>query len=117
MTNGVFKSSDKFSHARAQDVMSTQSSIGFEWSVKLIGDCDVHVGIASKIKKEERGICSYDSNSVLYSTFYSDIRVGSNTLHSNLTEHKDGDVIRFRFKPQTKKLLIELVRLNLLISA
>ena len=118
MTNGIFKSLNLgLSHARAQNVMSTQSTIGFEWSVKLIGSDDFSVGIASKIEKKERTICSYDSNSVIYSTFDSDIRVGSKPLHSNLTEHKDGDVIRFRFQPQTKKLLIDLVRLNLLISA
>ena len=103
MTNGIFKSLGLFSRARAQDVMSTQSAIGFEWSVKLIGAGSFYVGIASMIKTEASQIFTYDQNSVLYSTFNRDIRVGSKSLHSNLTEHKDGDVIRFRFQPQTKK--------------
>ena len=42
-----------------------------------------------------------------------DIRVGSNTIHDNPTEHKNGDVIRFRFQPRTKKLLIDLVGTNI----
>ena len=115
MTNGIFESLDWYSYARAKDVMSTQSAIGFEWSVKLIGSGTgyFYVGIASLIKPEESKIYSYDPNSVLYCTSYRDIRVGSRKLHSNLMEHKDGDVVRFRFHPQTKKLLIDLVRLNL----
>ena len=103
MTNGVFKSLGWFSHARAQNVMSTRSASDFEWSVKLIGTASFIVGIASMIKTEVSKIFSYDPNSVLYSTFYSDIRVGSKQLISNLTDHTDGDVIRFRFQPQTKK--------------
>ena len=92
----------------------------FEWSVKLIGIGYFYVGIASMLKTEESKIYSYDQNSVLYGTNHRNIRVGSKTrfeLYSNLPEHKDGDVIRFRFKPQTKKLLIDLVRLNLFFSA
>ena len=103
--------------------MSTQSAMDFEWSVKLIGSGgpfetgSFHVGIASVIKTEESKIFSYDQNSVLYCTSHRDIRVGSKKLHSNLTLHKDGDVIRFRFQPQTKKLLIDLVRFNVFFSA
>ena len=113
--NGIFKSLAMYSHARAPDVMSTQSAIGFEWTLKLIGDSgrSFYVGIASMIKPEDSKIYDYDQNSVLYSTNYRDIRVGSKSLHLNLTPHKNGDVIRFRFQPQTKKLLIDLVRVNL----
>ena len=116
VTNGIFKSLAEYSHARAPDVMSTQSAVGFEWTIKLIGKSrttSFYVGIASMIKPEASKIYSYDQNSVLYSTAYNDIRVGSTPLYSNLTQHKDGDVIRFRFQPQTKKLLIDLVRVNL----
>ena len=117
MTNGIFESWGRFSHARAPDVMSTQSAVGFEWTVKLIGgsysSASFYVGIASVLKPEESNIYDYDQNSVLYSTDYNDIRVGSTPMYSNLTRHKDGDVIRFRFQPQTKKLLIDLVRVNL----
>ena len=45
-----------------------------------------------------------------------DIRVGSNTIHDNPTEHKNGDVIRFRFQPRTKKLLIDLVGPNICLT-
>ena len=128
MTNGIFKSLNWLSHARAQNFMSTQSTNGFEWSVKLIGVGFFNVGIASMIKPEESLISLYDPNSVLYCTKGTSkevkktskdvyIKVGSKKLHSNLTKHKDGDVIRFRFQPQTKKLLIDLVRLNLFFSA
>ena len=115
MTNGIFKPLGTFSHARAPDVMSTQSAVGFEWTIKLIGGsgASFYVGIASVLKPEQSNIYSYDQNSVLYSTYYRDIRVGTTPLYSKLTRHKNGDVIRFRFQPQTKKLLIDLVRVNL----
>ena len=45
-----------------------------------------------------------------------DITVGLNTVHSNLMEHKNGDVIRFRFQPRTKKLLIDLVGPNICLT-
>ena len=105
---------DHLSFARAPDVMCTRSAIDFEWSVKLIGAGSFYVGIASRFKQEEHTwIYSYDKNSILYGTHYMDIRVGSNTVHSNLMAHKNGDVIRFRFQPRTKKLLIDLVRANI----
>ena len=116
MTNGIFKPWGLFPCARAQDVMSTQYKIDFEWSVKLIHNAHFCVGIASMIKPEVSLIWDYDPNSVLYSTS-GEICVGSEPLHSNLAKHKDGDVIRFRFQPQTKKLLIDLVRLDLFLSA
>ena len=47
-------------------------------------------------------------NAITYSSYNADIRVGENPIHSNLTIHQSGDVIRFRFQPQTKKLLIDL---------
>ena len=66
--NGIFKSLAMYSHARAPDVMSTQSAVGFEWTIKLIGASAMsfYVGIASIIKPEESKIYSYDQNSVLY---------------------------------------------------
>ena len=88
--------------------MFTRSPIDFEWSVKLFGG-SFYVGIASQLKLESSKIYSYDQNAILYSTNYKDIRIGSNTIHPNLTRHKNGDVIRFRFQPRTKKLLIDLV--------
>ena len=109
----MFKAIGRFSFARAPDVMHTRSDIDFEWSVKLIGAGSFYVGIATQLKLESSIIYEYDQNSILYSTNYKDIRVGSNTVHSNLMEHKNGDVIRFRFQPRTKKLLIDLVGTNI----
>ena len=109
----MFKAIGHLSYARAPEVMYTRSAIDFEWSVKLIGYGSFYVGIASQLKLENSCIYSYDQNSILYSTNYMDIRVGSNTIHPNLTEHKNGDVIRFRFQPRTKKLLIDLVGANI----
>ena len=111
----MFKAIGHFSYARAPEVMYTRSAIDFEWSVKLIGYGSFYVGIASQLKLENSCIYSYDQNSILYSTNYMDIRVGSNTIHPNLTEHKNGDVIRFRFQPRTKKLLIDLVGANIIL--
>ena len=108
MTNGIFKPSTGYAYARAPGVMSTKSEIGFEWSVKLIGTGSLYVGIAS----QQNSFGPDDQNAIEYSTFFNDIRVGSNSMHSNLTSHKNGDVIRFRFQPQSKKLLIDLVRKN-----
>ena len=122
--NGIFQGEDRevsvarfqfnfnstFAHARAADVMSTQSAMGFEWSVKLIGDKQFYVGIASVLNP--RRLCEMDLNAILY---YSNgtspvIQIGTRVIHSNLLEQKTGDVIHFKFQPQTKKLVIELVR-------
>ena len=113
----MFKALGICSSARAPDVMHTRSAIDFEWSVKLIGAGSFYVGIASQLKLEYSFIYEYDQNSILYSTNYKDIRIGSNTIHPNLTEHKNGDVIRFRFQPRSKKLLIDLVGANIFFNA
>ena len=110
MTNDIFKSLGIASYARAKNVFSTQSETDFEWSVKILST-DCYVGIASKL---ERGswIVNVDQNAILY---YSNgdtsiIQSGRNTIHSNLSQQKTGDVIRFTFQPHTKKLVINLVR-------
>ena len=41
------------------------------------------------------------------------IEIGTNTVYSNLAIQENEDVIRFRFQPQTKKLLIDLVGANI----
>ena len=92
--------------------MSTQSAIGFEWSVKLIGDAQFYVGIASKLTPGKL-IREIDENAIFYSNNTSPavIQIGNDVIHSNLTEQKTGDVIRFKFQPHIKKLVIELVRI------
>ena len=98
--------------------MSTKSTSGFEWSVKLIiGDIPYFdVGIASIFKLGEGAIRNYDETAILCSSDYSldanvpIIRIGKNIVDSSLTRFKTGDVIRFRFQPLIKKLIIELVR-------
>ena len=94
--------------------MSTQSPTDFEWSLKLIGGSLFCAGIASELRREDSYIDDYDENAILY-WFYdnpddeSEILVGSSTVHANLKKHESGDVIRFRFQPKRKKLLIDLV--------
>ena len=92
--------------------MSTQSATGFEWSVKLIGTSSFYVGIASKLEARDSYIQNLDRNAIIYcsNADFSTIKIGSNTVHSNLTKHKNEDVIRFRFQPHAKKLVIDLVR-------
>ena len=95
--------------------MSTQSAFCFEWSVKCIG-IRFCVGIASQLKREiEDVIINYDQNAIMVSVGYyigsPRITRGNNTIHSNLTKHKTGDIIRFRFDPHAKKLLIDSVRI------
>ena len=117
MTNGKFKRLGDSACARAKNVFSTQSRTDFEWSVELFstyGITSFYVGIASQLDHDS-WIVNADQNAILYNTNTSGdkpiIQSGGNTIHSNLRKHKTGDVIRFRFKPQTKKLLINLVRI------
>ena len=110
MTGGIFKYAEDFGYARATNVMSTKSETEFEWSVELIGTKFFSVGIASRTLRSSNLIYASDKNAIAYSSYNADIRVGENPIHSNLTELKSGDVIRFRFQPQRKKLLIDLVR-------
>ena len=92
--------------------MSTQSTSGFEWSVKLIssGSTGFYIGIASIFKLEEAAIRDYDEAAILYRSDSAEITSRKNTIHSSLPVLKTGDVIRFRFQPLIKKLIIELVR-------
>ena len=107
----MFKCSDACGFARAADVMSTQSPTDFEWSLKLIGGSHFCAGIASELRREHSFIDEYDQNAILYcfSQIESEIGCGSSTVHPNLKKHESGDVIRFRFQPKRKKLLIDLV--------
>ena len=95
--------------------MSTNSENDFEWSVKLFGEWGFEVGIASlPLNQEDEWISWHDQNAILYNSynFGSMIIVRLNRIHDYLPMHSDeGDVIRFRFQPQRKKLVIELVRL------
>ena len=113
MTNGVFQRINKFGFARAGDLMSTKSTADFEWCVKLMQTMHFNVGIASKHKRESSSICDYDQNAVLFSAHnVSKVKIGSKTIHSNLLSAKPEDVIRFRFQPEQKKLVINLVRVE-----
>ena len=91
--------------------MSTQSPTDFEWSVKIINDGDFCVGIASELHRgEECYIDEYDKHAITYwGCDEPGIFCGAATVHSDLKEHESGDVIRFRFQPKRKKLLIYLV--------
>ena len=115
MTNGIFKRSGSYSYARATTVMSTQSSTGFEWSVKLIGRFGRHfaVGIASRLMPET-AIYSYDQEAILYysgtGNSSSDIKRGSTSIYLCQRTPQSGDVVRFKFQPDTKKLIIYWVR-------
>ena len=112
VTNGIFKRLGDSAYARAKNVFSTQSESDFEWSVKMFStDPFFYVGIASKLESGSY-IIDTDQNAILY---YSNgdapiIKSGGNTIHRIVGTQKTGDIIRFRFKPQTKKLLINLVR-------
>ena len=120
MTNGIFKSSGSYGHTRAINIMSTQSLVDFEWSVKLVGGPEFDVGVASQLKRDSSEtmiIGDNDENSILYRSEphtdeeLPDICIGSNVIHTVATRHKIGDIIRFRFQPHAKKLLIDLVRI------
>ena len=114
MTNGIFKSLGDYGYARAINVMSTQSPTDFEWSVKLIGGWRFCVGVASRLERINSFIVEYDQNAILYRSWEShlpDIQIGKLVIHGNVTKHQLGDIIRFRFQPHAKKLLIDLVRI------
>ena len=117
MTNGIFKPSGGYGATRATNIMSTQSTSDFEWSVKLIGSGRMYfdVGIASMFKLEKAFIANYDETAILYQRSYGGspkiISRKNTTVHSNLPQLTTGDVIRFRFQPQAKNLIIELVRI------
>ena len=95
--------------------MSTLSATGFEWSVKLIGGPGFKVGITSQLEAEENHVSFYDPNAILYSsgTGAPTIQIGSGSIiHYNLSRQKNEEIIRFRFQPHAKKLIIDLVRIR-----
>ena len=89
--------------------MSTNSTTDFDWSVKIEGKPVFNVGIASQIKPEQKDIYNYDQNAIMYTNYNNSIKVGKE-IHSELTQGKIGDIIRFRFQPNGKKLVIDSVR-------
>ena len=92
--------------------MSTQSQTDFEWSVQIIADglCpSFYIGIASKLQRNHETIDEYDENAILYCNCSEDAGIYSSTACFDAKAHESGDVIRFRFQPQRKKLLINLV--------
>ena len=108
MKNGICKYLDSYAaYARATNIMSTKSETDFEWSVKLFGGRYFSVGIASKFEPVQNLIYWYDQNAIMSSSYHADIRVGRNPIHSHLMQHQSEDVIKFRFQPRTKKLLID----------
>ena len=111
VTDGIFKQEGHAGYARATEIMSTQSSTGFEWSIKLMKD-SICAGIASQFKPEESNFCNYDPTAITYYAWPNGgiIRLGSRVIHDNLQGSKTGDIIRFQFKPERKKLVIHLVR-------
>lgn len=117
MTNAIFKTTGNYGYARAAVVMSTQSETVFEWSVKVLCDSGFRVGIASQLRQEANEIDGYDENAILYGTHNGGssnpgITVGSNRIHSHPAQAKYGDVVNFRFQPQTKKFVVRLVRIS-----
>ena len=90
--------------------MSTKSTTDFDWSVKIDGDTIFNVGIASQIKPEKKDIYDYDQNAIMYTNYTYSIKVGKETVYAKLKQHKIGDIIRFRFQPNGKKLVIDSVR-------
>ena len=111
VTDGIFKMEGNDGYARASEIMSTQSSTGFEWSLKLMEDY-IHAGIASQFKPEENWIFNYDPTAITYSagSYCGNILLGSRVIHEDLPQPKTGDIIRFQFQPERKKLVIHSVR-------
>ena len=70
-----------------------------------------YAGIASQFKPEEKFIHEYDPTVITF--FAKQILLGSRAIHSNLPQPKAGDIIRFQFQPERKKLVIHLVRHSL----
>ena len=123
MTGGVFKRNGDFAYARAAEEMSTKSETDFEWSVKIYDYCCFAIGIASKLKRANEWIEDYDQNAILLS-FDSDSQcilegsIEDQKSHANIKHNPmSGDVIRFRFEPQRKKLVIDLVRVEKFINS
>ena len=110
MTYDIFKPLDYCAYIRATNVMSTESTTDYEWSVKVAGSAKIYVGIVSELSVPRDSDIYYgDQNAIIYSHRTSSIIMGPKTIHSKL-KHKTGDIIRFRFQSDIKKLLIDLVR-------
>lgn len=107
--DGIFKREGGYCYARATEIMSTQSSTGFEWSIKLMKD-SICAGIASQFKPLEKNIFCYDPTAITYYACWQQILLGSRVIHDNLQGSKTGDIIRFQFQPERKKLVIHSVR-------
>lgn len=111
MKDWLFTRLDTHGYARASTVLSTESTTGYEWSVKLVGDPHFVVGIASKLNSGSL-INNFDGEAILFHIDgpYVNIKRGSTIIHTGLKRVHSGDVISFKFQPVTKKLIIDRVR-------
>ena len=99
---------------RAPEIMNTKSETEFQWSVELTGTRLFHVGIATTLQRSKEHICKYDFEAIYYSSggYVCD---GRKTIQVSDKNHEDrsGDVISFKFQPQSKKLYVQLSSLGI----
>ena len=111
VSNGIFVRTGPNACTRSRFVMNTESMFDIEWSIKLVGADFFYAGIASQLRMESANIKDYDEHAILYQSYDTDVvKKGSHTIYDNLIDQKDGDIINFKFRPNSKKLIIELVR-------
>ena len=116
MEGGIFNTTTEgFAFARGMDIMNLESSKTFRWSIRLTGNGEVYIGIASKLERRDIWIDDYDTNSILFSPFGSKIYIGrSKSFISNISDYinnvKIGEEVHFRFEPKLQKFTISFVR-------
>ena len=93
---------------RAPEIMNTQSTTEFQWSVKLIGTRLFNVGIATTLKRSKQHICTYDLEAIYYSSAGYLWNVQKQKPIGDFDTQKSGDIISFKFQPQSKKLHVKL---------
>ena len=106
---GVFKATEARGYARATEIMNSKSTHDYRWSIRIIGQESIYIGIASKLKRTQDWILYYDENSLTYAPLGGYVWKANTVIEHKFIKADSGDEVHFRFQPKLKKFSISFV--------
>ena len=106
---GDFKATEDQGYARATEIMNSKSTHDYRWSIRIIGDESIYIGIASKLKRTHDWILYYDENSLTYAPLDRYVWKADTVITHNFIKAKSGDEVHFTFQPKLQKFSISFV--------
>ena len=89
--------------------MNSKSTHDYRWSIRIIGQESIYIGIASKLKRTQDWILYYDENSLTYAPLGGYVWKANTVIEHKFIKADSGDEVHFRFQPKLKKFSISFV--------